>query len=188
MTDHTQVKGYKATQLESTANIVGLRTGSTGGHDFCHDLTSPVGTARSCHGEIMGHQFPDQPLISRPALGKSQIWKVRQETEWQSAFFFHLNCLRVIYCITSGIRLSVYSDISTPSRLGFKFTMSQQIFKNFSTYVQELTTQTWKVLKRDEKSFTCNSTWVHGDVPVSCVYGEKMLTITYDTRRGLVKP
>lgn len=54
MTDHTQVKGYNVTQLGSTDETVGLRTGSTRGHDFCHDLTSSVGTMMPSHSEIMG--------------------------------------------------------------------------------------------------------------------------------------
>lgn len=77
MTDYTQVKGYNVTQLGSMANIVGLKTGSTGGHDFCHDLTSSVGTMMPFNSEIMGE---GNSLISRSSA-LNQIWTVQQEAE-----------------------------------------------------------------------------------------------------------
>lgn len=40
VTDHQKVKGYNGTQLGSRVNTAGLGTGSTTGHDLCHDLGS----------------------------------------------------------------------------------------------------------------------------------------------------
>lgn len=54
MTDHPKVKGDSVTQLGSMANVARLRTGSTAGHDLCHDLTSSEGAMMTFLGEITG--------------------------------------------------------------------------------------------------------------------------------------
>lgn len=111
MTDHPQVKGYNVTQLGSMADIAALRTGSTAGHDFCHDLTPSEGATVTFSSEIMGRgQFPDQQLLSRPldTTRYGQICKSLSDTE---GVFFLLNGLKMIYYLTPGER-HVYSETS----------------------------------------------------------------------------
>lgn len=73
MTDHPKVKGYSLTQLGSMANVVGLRTGSTAGHNLCHDLTSSVRAMMAFSNQIIGvGDLSNQQLLSSHT-GQNQI-------------------------------------------------------------------------------------------------------------------
>lgn len=79
MTDHPKVKGYKITQLGSTTNIAGLRTGSTAGHDLCQDLTSSEEAMMPFPSEIKGE---DSSSSADPGQN------------WRFFFFYCFSCLK----------------------------------------------------------------------------------------------
>ena len=116
MSDHPKVRGDSVTQLESTADIAGLRTGSTAGHDLCHDLQSSEEIMMTFHSE-MGGEGGSIPLAAAVLLtpGHSQIrCCVKHSDRGGAPSPFELS-LRMIYCVTSGMG-PVYRQATEPNR------------------------------------------------------------------------
>lgn len=113
-----RVKGYSVTQLGSTANVVGMRTGSTAGHNLCHDLRSTGGSMRTFCSRIIGEGN------SLTKGSSADPWTLPHEIRAVRSSMTHGTCVlirpskRMIYCNAHARGdLCIYSVASTPRYL-----------------------------------------------------------------------